>query len=65
MVSNMPDPYDILHIGRKATQDEIKRAYRKLAKEFHPDLHPDNPSSLRRFKDITAAYELLSDDAKR
>jgi DnaJ-class molecular chaperone len=65
MVSDMPDPYDILHIGRKATPDEIKRAYRKLAKEFHPDLHPDNPSSLRRFKDITAAYELLSDDAKR
>jgi DnaJ-class molecular chaperone len=65
MVLTMQDPYAILDISRKATQDEIKRAYRKLAKEFHPDLHPNNPSSLRRFKDISAAYDLLSDDAKR
>lgn len=61
----MQDPYATLQLSRQATQDEIKRAYRKLAKEFHPDLHPDNPASLRRFKDITAAYDLLSDAAKR
>ena len=61
----MLDPYATLQVGRMATQDEIKRAYRKLAKQFHPDLHPNNPASLRRFKDISAAYDLLSDDAKR
>jgi len=65
MVENMLDPYVTLQVGRRATLDEIKRAYRKLAKEFHPDLHPDNPASARRFKDISAAYDLLSDEAKR
>ncbi len=61
----MLDPYAILQVDRRATQDEIKRAYRKLAKELHPDLHPDNPASARRFKDITAAYDVLSDETKR
>jgi DnaJ-class molecular chaperone len=65
MVESMLDPYTTLQVGRRATQDEVKRAYRKLAKEFHPDLHPDNPASARRFKDISAAYDLLSDEAKR
>jgi DnaJ-class molecular chaperone len=65
MVENMLDPYTTLQVGRRATQDEIKRAYRKLAKAFHPDLNPDNPASARRFKDISAAYDLLSDEAKR
>jgi DnaJ-class molecular chaperone len=61
----MSDPYATLQVDRRATQDEIKRAYRKLAKELHPDLHPNNPASARRFKDITAAYDVLSDEAKR
>jgi DnaJ-class molecular chaperone len=61
----MLDPYTTLQVGRQATQDEIKRAYRKLAKQFHPDLHPNNPASARRFKDITEAYDILSDAAKR
>jgi DnaJ-class molecular chaperone len=65
MVENMSDPYATLRVGRKATPDEIKQAYRKLAKEHHPDLNPDNPASLRRFKDISAAYDLLSDEARR
>jgi DnaJ-class molecular chaperone len=65
MVEGMSDPYATLKVGRKATQDEIKQAYRKLAKEFHPDLNPNNPASLRRFKDISAAYDILSDEAKR
>lgn len=61
----MSDPYVTLQVDRRATQDEIKRAYRKLAKELHPDLHPNNPAGARRFKDITAAYDVLSDEAKR
>ncbi|HEV2677293.1 MAG TPA: DnaJ C-terminal domain-containing protein [Aliidongia sp.] len=59
------DPYATLQVGRDASPDEIKRSYRKLAKELHPDLHPNNPVSARRFNDITAAYDVLSDDAKR
>ncbi len=61
----MMDPYATLQVGRDASADEIKRSYRKLAKELHPDLHPNNPVSARRFNDITAAYDVLSDDAKR
>ncbi|HLZ64740.1 MAG TPA: DnaJ C-terminal domain-containing protein [Aliidongia sp.] len=61
----MMDPYATLQVGRNASADEIKRSYRKLAKELHPDLHPNNPASARRFNDITAAYEVLSDEAKR
>ena len=45
----MLDPYTTLQIGRQASLDEIKRAYRRLAKELHPDLHPNNPASARRF----------------
>jgi DnaJ-class molecular chaperone len=59
------DPYATLQVGRDASPDEIKRSYRKLAKELHPDLHPNNPASARRFNDITAAYDVLSDNAKR
>jgi DnaJ-class molecular chaperone len=61
----MLDPYMTLQVGRDATPEEIKQAYRRLAKELHPDLHPDNPVSARRFKDVTAAYDVLSDEAKR
>lgn len=61
----MLDPYTILQVARGATSDEIKRAYRRLAKELHPDLNPGNPNSARRFKDLNAAYDVLSDDAKR
>ena len=61
----MLDPYTTLQIGRQASLDEIKRAYRRLAKQLHPDLHPNNPASARRFNEINAAYDLLSDAAKR
>lgn len=61
----MLDPYTTLQIGRQASLDEIKRAYRRLAKQLHPDLHPNNPASARRFNEINAAYDLLSDEAKR
>jgi DnaJ-class molecular chaperone len=59
------DPYDLLGVGREASQDEIKRRYRALAKELHPDLNPDKPEVGERFKGITAAYDLLSDPDKR
>ena len=59
------DPYQILGVARTATADEIKSAYRKLAKKHHPDLNPGNAAAAEKFKTITAAYELLSDADKR
>ena len=52
----MMDPYATLQVGRDASPDEIKRSYRKLAKELHPDLHPNNPVSARRFNRELAAF---------
>lgn len=59
------DPYKILGVPRTASQDEIKKAYRKLAKELHPDLHPDDTARQDRFKAVSVAYELLGDPEKR
>ncbi len=61
----MLDPYTILQVSKDATTEEIKQAYRRLAKALHPDLNPNNPSNARRFRDVTAAYDVLSDDTKR
>ncbi|MFC5359680.1 DnaJ C-terminal domain-containing protein [Azospirillum himalayense] len=61
----MRDPYQILGLTRSASADDIKKAYRKLAKEFHPDLKPGNAANEERFKEISAAYTLLSDSDKR
>jgi len=61
----MKDPFELLGVERDATKREIKAAYRKLAKEFHPDLHPDNAAILEKFKEINAAYETLSNDSLR
>jgi molecular chaperone DnaJ len=58
------DHYDILGVSRDASADEIKRAYRKLARELHPDVNPD-PHTQEKFKEVTAAYETLSDPQKR
>ncbi len=58
------DFYEILGVGRNATQDEIQRAYRKLARENHPDINSD-PAAEERFKDVSEAYSVLSDPATR
>ncbi len=61
----MADPYQTLGLAKTATDAEIRKAYRKLAKEHHPDLNPGNKQAEERFKDISAAYALLSDPEKR
>ena len=61
----MTDHYRILGVDRDASQEEIKRAYRRLAREYHPDANPDDPAAEERFKQITHAYDVLSDPAKR
>ena len=57
--------YEVLGVKRDATADDIRKSYRKLAKEFHPDLNPGKPAAEARFKSITAAYDILSDPEKR
>jgi DnaJ-class molecular chaperone len=61
----MRDPYEVLGIARDATADQIRSAYRALAKTSHPDLHPGDKKAEERFKESSAAYELLSDEEKR
>jgi DnaJ-class molecular chaperone len=60
-----PTPYEVLGVKPTASADEIRKAYRKLAKALHPDLNPGKPEAEARFKDVTAAYDLLSDVDKR
>jgi len=59
------DPYDVLGVDRSATQDEIKSAFRKLAAQHHPDKNPGDDGAHQRFKEINAAYQILSDPQKR
>lgn len=61
----MADPYSTLGVAKSASEAEIKTAYRKLAKQFHPDKNKDNPKASEKFSDISKAYDLLSDKAKR
>ena len=59
------DYYEVLGVEKSASADEIKRAYRKLAKKYHPDLNPDNKEAEEKFKEVSEAYEVLSDSQKR
>lgn len=61
----MADPYKTLGVARTASEADIKKAYRKLAKELHPDRNKDNPKAAERFSQVTNAYDLLSDKDKR
>lgn len=59
------NPYEVLGVKKEATNDEIRAAYRALAKKYHPDLNPGNKQAEARFKEISAAYDILSDKDKR
>lgn len=61
----MADPYATLGVARGASEADIKKAYRKLAKELHPDRNKDNPKAAERFSQVTQAYDLLTDKDKR
>src|SRR3954449_6716652 len=59
------DLYKILGVDKKASQDDIKKAYRKLARKYHPDRNPDDAQAEERFKEVQAAYDVLGDPDKR
>jgi DnaJ-class molecular chaperone len=65
MATKSSDPYATLGVARGASEKDIKSAYRKLAKELHPDRNKDNPKASERFSEVTRAYDLLSDAGKR
>ena len=61
----MRDPYEILGVTKKATEAEIKKAFRTLAKKHHPDTHANDPKAVKKFQEVSGAYEILGDKEKR
>ena len=59
------DYYEVLGIGKQADEKEIKKAYRKLAKKYHPDMNPGDTAAEQKFKEVTEAYNVLSDPEKK
>src|SRR5689334_19028122 len=65
MAVKFKDYYDVLGTSKTATEDDIRKAYRTLARKYHPDVNPGDKSAEERFKEINEAYEVLSDPDKR
>src|SRR3712207_9259905 len=65
MESTMRNPYDVLGVSRSASEAEIKKAFRKLAKTYHPDSNKDDPKAKDKFAEANSAYEILGDAEKR
>ena len=65
MAVKFKEYYEVLGVPRTATADEIKKAYRTLARKYHPDVNPDDPTAEDKFKELNEAYEVLSDPEKR
>ena len=55
------DPYSVLGVDKKASQEDIKKAYRKLARQYHPDRNPDDKNAEERFKEVQQAYSMVGD----
>jgi tetratricopeptide (TPR) repeat protein len=64
-MAHKTDYYSILQVSSQATSEDIKLSFRRLARQYHPDLNPDNPETAEQFKQISEAYEILSDEIKR
>ena len=65
MPEQRKDLYEVLELQKGASEEEIKKAYRRLAKKYHPDLNPGNKEAEEKMKEVNAAYEILSDPEKR
>src|SRR5215218_9492527 len=65
MATASKNPYDVLGVDKKASDEEIKKAYRKLARQYHPDKNPGDAKAEERFKSISQAHDILGDPEKR
>ena len=65
MAAEKRDYYEVLGVNKSASEDEIKKAYKKMARKYHPDLNPDNKEAEEKFKEVNEAYEVLSDANKQ